>query len=96
MGLWSRKVVEQFRGAYRALLVGRWKTVVLRAMQMTTSQHKRFRRGRIILVSGPKTALIIFWQRIWLLSGLVQKNLPEAKLRSFGLMAFGRGNFNTA
>ena len=38
---------------------------------------------------------MIFWQRMWLLSILVQKNLPEAKLKSFLITGVGRGDFKT-
>jgi hypothetical protein len=29
---------------------------------------------------------VLFWQRVWLFSVLVQKNLPDAKLKRFGLV----------
>lgn len=35
---------------------------------------------------GLKTILLIFWRKLWPFSALVQKSLPEAKLKSFGLM----------
>ena len=39
-----------------------------------------------ILGSGLENVLVIFWRRMWLLSALVQNNLPGSKLKRFGLM----------
>lgn len=39
------------------------------------------------MVSGLEIIFVVFWQRIWLLFVLSQKNLPEAKLMNFRLMA---------
>lgn len=33
-------------------------------------------------ISGLETILVVFWPRMWPLSALVQKNLPEVKLKS--------------
>jgi hypothetical protein len=41
------------------ILVGAWKTVVLKAMWTMEAQLKRFQRG-IILATGMKTILVIF------------------------------------
>lgn len=37
-------------------------------------------------VSGLKIVLVIFCQRMWFLSALVEEHMPEAKLKSFKLL----------
>jgi hypothetical protein len=39
-----------------------------------------------ILLCDLETFPVILWQKMWLIFALAQKNLPEAKLKSFGLM----------
>lgn len=46
---------------------------------------KRFQRR--VLVRVPEIVLGKFWQRMWLSFTIVQKDLPEAKLENFKLMA---------
>lgn len=48
---------------------------------------KRFQRG-IIIVCGLEIFLVMLWQRMRLLSALVQRTLPEAKLKSYRLTAW--------
>lgn len=50
------------------------------------AQSKKFQRGRI-LSAKLETILVIFGQRMCLLSAVTLKNLSKVKLKSFGLMA---------
>lgn len=54
------------------LLVGVWKAVILGAMSTMMTWFKRFWKRRIS-VSGLKIVLVIFCQRMWFLSALVEK-----------------------
>lgn len=59
--------------------------MILGAMLTTMTWFKRIRRRRIS-VSGLKIVLVILCQGMWFLSALVEKSMPEAKLKSFKLL----------
>lgn len=52
------------------ILVKAWKTVELRETHIMMARLKRFQRGRI-LINDLEINLVIFWQRICLLSDVV-------------------------
>lgn len=60
-----RKQLNAIRKAKRAILVGAWKTIVLRAMWSMEAQFEMFQRGTKLAI-GLETILVIFWQRTWL------------------------------
>jgi hypothetical protein len=59
--------------------------VIMRVVWTVGAQLKRV-RGNKILAAGLKT-IMIFWQRMWLLFCPCPKDLPEANLKWFVLMA---------
>ena len=81
LGLWTRRADERFNWGLIGHTSRNMTDSVLKAIQIMTARLKRV-QGRRLLVTDLTTMNVI----IWLLSAFVQKkNLPEAKLKSFGL-----------
>jgi hypothetical protein len=76
LGLWTGNAVERFKWDFLRSLAG----AVLRVIWTLGTWYEK------ILIRGLVTSLVTIWQRLWLLIAVVQKNLPEAKGKCFGLM----------